>query len=166
VIASLLVLPLSLAIGVVVGTVIQKHALRFQVRHAGDRLGDGVSLAAFKLIIFLQRACKIPIDLAGPTNSRFVRRAREVVHQSFAEAAWSLALPSDFQLQLDETVDALASCFRDSPDLRIAFPRSFDLMDRLDSIIRGIKADSRSDLHTTALIVLSLAEEMIRDIEG
>jgi len=39
-------------------------------------------------------------------------------------------------------------------------------MDRLDSIIRGIKADSRSDLHTTALIVLSLAEEMIRDIEG
>ena len=53
VVASLLVLPLSLAIGVVVGTVIQKHALRFQVRHAGDRLGDGVRLAAFKFIIFL-----------------------------------------------------------------------------------------------------------------
>jgi hypothetical protein len=35
VLASLLILPLALAIGVVVGALTQKHALRFQSRHAG-----------------------------------------------------------------------------------------------------------------------------------
>lgn len=166
VLASLLVLPLSLTIGVLVGTLIQKHALRFQVRHAGDKLGNCVRLATFKFILFLQRDCGLPIDLAGPVTSRFVRLARSAAHRSFVESGWCLPLPPDFQLKVDETVDALVSCFGGSPDLRMAFPRSFDSMDGLHASIVDIRAGrSHSDPRNTALIVLHYAADMIRDLE-
>jgi hypothetical protein len=166
VIASLLVLPLSLAIGVFVGTLIQKHSLRFQVRHAGDRLGDCVRLATFKFILFLQTGCGIPIDVAGPVDSHLVTRARGAAQRSFVESDWSLALPPDFQLKVEETVDALALCYRGSPDLRMAFPQSFDLMDGLESTIHDIKlGTSHSDPCNTALIILHFAGKMIRDFE-
>jgi len=166
VIASLLVLPLGLAIGVVIGTLLQKYSLRFQVRHAADTLGDGVRLATFKFILFLKTECRIPIDVAGPVNRGLVERARDVAQRSFVESGWSFPLPPDFEFKIQETVDGLASCFRSLPDLRMAFPHSFDLMQDLEATVLSIKAgSSRSDPDNTALILLHFAGEMIGDLE-
>jgi len=165
VVASLLVLPISLAIGVFVATLVQKHSLRFQVRHAGDRMRDCVGHGTFKFIIFLKTVCGLPIDLEGPVNHRLVLRARSTAHRSFVASSWSLALPPDFQLRLNETVDDLSSCFRRSADLRIAFPRSFDLMEELESLVADIRAGgSRSTPDNTALIVLHYAAEILQDL--
>lgn len=166
VVASLLVLPIGIAIGVFIGTLIQKHSLRFQVRHAGDKLGDCVRLEVFKFILFLRRECGLPIDIEGPTDHRFVGRARDTATRSFAASSWSVSLPADFQLRLDEAVDGISSCFRRSSDLRLAFPRSFDLMERLESLIADIRAGrSQSGPMNTALIILHFAAEMIQDLE-
>jgi len=165
VVASLLVLPISLAIGVFVATLVQKHSLRFQVRHAGDRMRNSVGLVIFKFIVFLKTACGLPIDLEGPVNQRLVLRARSAAHRSFVAASWGLALPPDFQLKLDETVDGLSSCFRRSADLRIAFPLSFDLMEELESLIADIRAGgSHSDPENTALIVLRYTADILQDL--
>jgi hypothetical protein len=164
--ASLLVLPLSLAVGVFAGTLLQKHALRFQVRHAADRLGDSVRLATFEFIVFLQRECVLPIDLAGPVSHQFVRRARLVAYHSFANSEGGLRLPLGFEKRVYTTVDALVSCFSRSPDLRIAFPRSFDLIEHLQSLIAEIRAGrSHSAPTDTALVVLHFAEHMINDLD-
>jgi|GEM_PF-6388755 len=167
VLASLLVLPIGLAIGVVVGTLVQKHSLRFQVRHAGDVLADAVRLAAFKFIVFLRSDCGISIDIAGPVDAALVDRARQAAQDAFAAASWSPRLPSGFELKMDNTVDELTSCFARAADLRLAFPESFDLMERLRSTYSDIKAGrSRSDpLPNTALIVLNHAADMIREFE-
>jgi len=166
IIASLLVLPIGLAIGVVVGTLIQKHSLRFQVRYAGDRLGDCVRLATFKFILFLRMDCAIPIDIEGKVDHRLVRRATNSAQSAFVASSWNLRLPPDFQLRLDETVDALSSCFQQSSDLRVAFPLSFDLTLGLQSLIADIKAGrSHSDPRNTALIFLHHAAEILRDLE-
>ncbi len=166
VVASLLVLPISLTIGVFVGTLIQKHSLRFQVRHAGDKLGACVRLSVFKFILFLRNDCGLPIEIEGPVDHRLVRRARNAAHRSFVASSWSVNLPFDFHLRLDETVEALSSCFRHSADIRLAFPRSFDLMEALESLIADIKdGRSHSDPSNTALIVLHYAAEMIRDLK-
>jgi hypothetical protein len=62
-------------------------------------------------------------------------------------------------------VDDLSSCFRRSADLRIAFPRSFDLMEELESLIAGIRAGgSHSDPENTALIVLRYAADILQDL--
>lgn len=166
VVASLLVLPLSLTIGVFVGTLLQKHSLRFQVRHASDRLGDAVGLATFKFIVFLQRDCGIQIDLGGPVNRRLVERARKATQNAFVNSAWTLPLPAAFEHRLEETVESLASCFLHSADLRLAFPRSFDLMERLNALIREIKAgETHSSPSNTTLIVLGYAAEMLDDLK-
>ena len=166
VIASLLVLPVGLTIGVFVGTLIQKYSLRFQVRHAGDRLGNCVRLATFKFIMFLKTECGIPIDVAGPVNRRLVECARNAAQRSFVESGWSLPLSCDFDLKVQEAVDSLASCFRSLPDLRIAFPHSFDLMQDLEATVLSIKAgSSHSDPQNTALILLNFAGEIIEDLE-
>jgi hypothetical protein len=166
VVASLLVLPIGLAIGVFVGTLIQKHSLRFQVRHAGDKLGDCVRLEVFKLILFLRKDCGLPIDIEGPTDHRMVWRARETAIRSFTAPSWSGSLPADFPVRIDDTVDSISSCFRRSIDLRLAFPRSFDLMERLEALIASIRSgQSQSGPTNTALIVLNFAAQMIEDLE-
>lgn len=166
VVASLLVLPIGLAIGVFVGTLIQKHSLRFQVRHAADKLGDCVRLEVFKFILFLRKDCGLPIDIEGPTDHRLVWRARKTAIRSFAASSWSVSLPADFQLRLDDAVDGISSCFRRSSDLRLAFPRSFDLVERLEALIASIRSgQSQSGPMNTALIVLNFAAEMIQDLE-
>lgn len=166
VIASLLVLPLGLTIGVAVGTLLQEHSLRFQVRHAGDRLGDCVRSATFTFILFLRNACGITIDVAGPINCRLIQSARDSAQNSFVESDWAWPLPPDFDFKLEETVNSLASCFRNFSDLRMAFPHSFDLMRDLEATILSIKAGhSHSDPRNTALIVLHFAGEMIGDLE-
>jgi hypothetical protein len=164
VIASLLTLPLSLAIGVFAGTLLHRHTMRFQARHQGERLGDGVRLAVFKFILFLQRDCAIPIDIHGPVSHRLVARAASAAQRSFVASSWSLTLPADFDLRLDETVDALSSCFSSAGDLRMAFPRAFDLMDGLRASLADIRAGrSQSDPRNTALIVLTCAAEFLRN---
>ncbi len=166
VVASLLVLPVSLAVGVIIGTFIQKQSLRFQVRHAGDRLGDCVRLATFKFILFLRTDCGIAIDIEGPVNYRLIERARATAQDSFVASSWRLSLPADFDVRLYGTVDALSSCFARHIDLRLAFPRSFDLMNGLESSIADIKAGrSHSDARNTALIVLHNAADMVQDLE-
>lgn len=166
VVASLLVLPLGLTVGVLVGAAVQKHALRFQVRHAGDKLSEIVRLTTFKFVLFLRTACKIPIDISGPVDARLVRRARNTIQRSFIDSHWSLPIPSDLERTLEETVNQLDACFRGMPDLRMAFPRAFDLMEGLHSLMTDIKAGtSVSDPRNSALIVLHYAIEMIRDLE-
>ena len=166
VLASMLTLPISLAIAVFVGTLLQKHSLRFQARHAGDKLADHAQLEVFKFILFLRNECGISIDISGPTDHRFVWRARESVAGAFAASSWSLRLPAEFPARLDATADALTSCFQESPDLRFAFPRSFDVIDRLQPLMKDIKSGrSSSDPMNTTLIVLKFAAEAIQDLE-
>src|ERR1035438_5021715 len=89
------------------------------------------------------------VGLEGPVNHRLVLRARSAAQRSFVESSWRLALPHDVQLRLDETVDGLSSCFRRSADVRIAFPRSFDLIEELESLVADIRTGgSHSDLET------------------
>ncbi len=145
-IASLLVLPIGLAIGVVVGTFVQKHSIRFQVRHGADRLVGCVRGEVFRFILFLKNECKIPVDIAGRIDHRFFRRARSAV-RSFLASSRTPSLPPDFEVKLDEVIEGLSSCFEHSTDLRLAFPRSFDLLEGLQNIYRSIKVGStRSDL--------------------
>jgi hypothetical protein len=52
------------------------------------------------------------------------------------------------------------------PELEIAFPRSFELMDNLESLMASIKAGaSQSSPSNTALIVLHYTAEMLNDLE-
>jgi hypothetical protein len=105
------------------------------------------------------------VGLEGPVNHRLVLRARSAAQRSFVESSWRLALPHDFQLRLDETVDGLSSCFRRSADLRIAFPRSFDLIEELESLVADIRTGgSHSNPENTALIVLRYAAEILQDL--
>lgn len=166
VLASLLVLPAGIAVGIVVATLLEKHSLRFKARHAGDRLGDCVRLALFKLVISLQRDGGVPLDLEGPTDHRFFARARTAAIAAFAASRASLRLPEGFDQRLQDTVGQMSACFRASADLRLAFPRGFDLMDRLTSLMASIAADPRSSgPENTTLIVLSHAIEVVKDLE-
>lgn len=166
VIASLLVLPVGLAIGIMGGAFLEKHSLRFRARHSGDRLGDCVRLAAFKLTLFLMRDCGVPLDLDGPTDSHFFRRARSAVDDAFAAPGESISLPPHFRDRLRESVDSIATCFRQSPDLRLAFPIAFDILDRLLSLMTSIEADPRSSSpENTALIILQLISEIVYELE-
>lgn len=166
VVASLLVLPAGIAVGVVVGTLLEKHSLRFKARHGGDRLGDCVRLALFKLVISLQRDGGVPLDLEGPTDHRFFARARTAAIAAFAASRGSLQLPHGFDQRLQDTVVQMSACFRESADLRLAFPRGFDFMDRLTSLMASIAADPRSSgPENTTLIVLYHAIEIVKDLE-
>src|ERR1039457_1602327 len=90
---------------------------------------------------------------------------RPLPWRSCVASSWRLALPPDFQLRLDETVDGLSSCFRRSADLRIAFPRSFDLIEELESLVADIRTGgSHSNPENTALIVLRYAAEILHDL--
>jgi hypothetical protein len=67
---------------------------------------------------------------------------------------------------VEETVEALLTCFMLLPELEIAFPRSFELMDNLESLMASIKAGaSQSSPSNTALIVLHYTAEMLNDLE-
>src|ERR1017187_6059152 len=77
------------------------------------------------------------VGLEGPVNHRPVLRARSAAQRSFVESSWRLALPHDFQLRLDETVDGRSYCFRRSADVRIACPRAAHLREELESLVRG-----------------------------
>ena len=165
IIASLAVLPIGIAVGVVIGTLLQKHSLRFQARHAGDNLGDCVGLEIFKFILFLKKKCDIAIDLEGPVDHILVQRARETTIKHLASTDYKPKLPSDFEDKLYETVSGLLACFKKSMDLRLAFPHSFDLSDRLESTIEDIKKGrSSSSPENTSLIVLHFASQMIQDL--
>jgi hypothetical protein len=166
VIASMLVLPIGLAIGIVSGALLEKHSLRFRARHSGDRLGDCVRLAAFTLTIFLKRDCGVPIDLDGPTDSRFFRRARAATAHAFSRSSESLGIPPQLSDRLRECVHGIAACFRQSPDLRLAFPRAFDCQDRLALLMTSIETDPRSSSpENTTLIIMHQICEMVYDLE-
>ena len=160
--ASIATLPLGVALGVIIATVLQKYSLRFQARHAGDRLADRVSYAAFSLIVDLARDYAMPISLEGPTNHQFVRRARESIIQHMAKDDHAFRFPPEYQAKLDTTTDRLISAFREAPDLRIAFPRAFDLIERLEPLLQDIRTESNtsSGLENTTLIVLHFAAEI------
>lgn len=166
ILASFLVMPISLAIGVVVGTLLEKHSLRFKVRHASDKLAAGVRLTTFKFILFLLRECRLPIDIQGPVNHRFVQRARSVAQRELVASGWTLALPAGLEPTLNTTVDELVRCFRNQPELQIAFPQSFERVDRLESLMASIKAGTtQSSPDNTTLIVLHYAAEMLDELE-
>jgi hypothetical protein len=166
VLASLLVLPIGVAVAVVVGTMLQKHTIRFQARHAGDVFADAIRLATFKFIIFLTRDCRITIDIAGPVDAALARRARQAAQDAFAASSWRPNLPATFEDQLDVLVHELGSSFDRSADLRLAFPKAFDLMARLQTLYADIKTGrSSSEPANTSLIVLNHAADMIREFE-
>ena len=163
VLANLLVLPVALVVGVVVGTLIQRHSLRFQVRHEGDRLRDCVSLEVFRFIVFLKQDCGLPIDLEGPVDHRLVSRARDTAARAF-EA--NMSLPAGFARRLYDAADGIVSCIRRSNDLRLAFPRTFDLMEEMEKTVADIRSDERqSPPMNTALIVLGVAARIVHDLE-
>jgi hypothetical protein len=165
VIASLLVLPAGIAVGVVVGTLLEKRSLRFKTRHAGDKLGDCVRLVLFELVLSLERDGGIPINLEGPTNHRFFRRARTSAVNAFSASHGGIRLPSGFDQRLQDSVRRMVACFRESTDLRLAYPLSFDYMDRLESLMASIAADPRSSApENTTLIVLYHAIEIVQDL--
>jgi hypothetical protein len=165
VLASLLVLPVGVAVAVVAGTVLERYSLRFKVRHAADDLANGVSLAVFKLIVLLQRECAIPINLEGPVNHVFVAKARDVTTRTFITSKWKHPLPSNFKDQLELTVAEMNASFQTASDLRLAFPRAFDLIADLKRVMASIKSgSSSSDPDNTALIVLHYAARMLRDL--
>lgn len=138
----------------------------FKVRYAGDKLGDCVRSATFKLILFLRNECHLPIDIEGPINYRFVERARTAVQREFVASGWNFLLPAALAPALDEAVEALLKCFMRLPELEIAFPRSFELMDNLESLMASIKTGaSQSSPSNTALIVLHYTAEMLNDLE-
>jgi hypothetical protein len=166
VIASLLVLPIGLAIAIVTAALLEKHSLRFRARHSGDKLGDCVRLAAFTLTLFLKRDCGVPIDLEGPTDSGFFRRARSAACHAFADSGESVRIPPQLSHRLRECVDGITACFEQSPGLRLAFPRAFDCLDRLVSLMTSIDADPKSSSpENTTLIILHHITEMVYDLE-
>ncbi len=163
--ASLLVLPIGVAVGVVVGTFLQRHTLRFQARQWGDRLRDRAILPIFGFIVYLNRDCDFSIDLSGPTSSKFVKRARKAVLSEFLVASWKKQLPADFEQRMYRAANDFLTCFAEARELRLAFPRAFDLMEELEAIVRGAKSDSRSFSSTTTLILLQKASEIVRELE-
>jgi len=164
VIASLLLLPVGLTVAVVVGTLLQRHTLRFQGREWGDRLCSRITTTIFGFIVYLNRDCKFPIDLSGPVSSRFVERAREAVVGALAKDASSL--PAAFETRLYEAVAELNAFFAEASEFRLAFPNAFELAEDLQKIITEIKSGrSTSSPANTALILLHKSAEIIRDLE-
>lgn len=131
VVASIIVLPISLAIGVLLGVFLHKYSLRFQARHAGNALRDAVSLAVWGFVLFLRNECGFIIDLEGPVDHRLVMKARRAVHSASQASCWSSArLPPSFEQQTYRVVTAISACFKESTELRLAFPRALDLVSR------------------------------------
>lgn len=165
VLASLLVLPVGVAVAVVASTVLERYSLRFKARHAADDLARGVSSAVFTLIVLLQRECAVPIDLQGPVNHVFVAKARDVTTRTFIASKWKHPLPSNFKDQVELTVAGMNASFESASDLRLAFPRAFDLIADLKRVMASMKkVSSSSDPDNTALIVLDYAARMLRDL--
>jgi len=164
VIASLLLLPVGLTVAVVVGTFLQRHTLRFQGREWGDRLCSRITTTIFGFIVYLNRDCKLPIDLSGPTSSRFVERARKAMMS--APAKESSSLPGDFETRLYKTVAELKTTVAEASDLRFAFPYAFELAEDLQKIMSEIKS-GRSPMppYYAASFFLGKSAEIIRDLE-
>lgn len=166
VVASLLVLPIAIAVGVLIATPLQQHSLRFQARRAGDEMANSIGHAVFKFILLLSRDCGIPIDLKGPVNHRLVDRVRETTLNWFVASEWRGKLPRDFEDRLYAAIDEVSDCFTRAGDLRLAFPRAFDLIDDLRSTVSSIRAGhSSSSPENTALIFLHYATEILRNLE-
>lgn len=165
-VASLLVLPIGLAIAVVVGTLVQQHSLRFQARHAGDDLANCVGSAIFGFIVFLKSDCAVPIDLEGAVGHKLVHRARKITVDFFVASDWSIALPHDFEDKLYKTIDEVSDCFARADDLRLAFPHAFDLIDDLRSTVSSIRAGhSSSSPENTSLILLHYGGQILRNLQ-
>jgi len=167
ILAGLATMPLGVALGVVIATVLQKYALRFQARHAGDRLADRVNYIAFSLIVDLARDYRLPINLEGPTGHQFVRRARESVIAHMAKDDHAFRFPPEYQAKLDTAADHLVSAFREAPDLRLAYPRAFDLVDRLEPLLQDIRSgrNTSSALENTTLVALHFAADIGAELE-
>ena len=164
--ASLLVLPIGVAVAVIAGTMLEKHALRFKARRAADELANCVSLAVFTFVLVLERECNVPINIAGPTDHKFAARALDVTVKTFAGDSYKTPLPANFGHQLETTVASMADCFRQSADLHLAFPRAFDLMFDLEKLMKSIKTDPRSSgPHNTTFIILNFAIRILRDLQ-
>jgi hypothetical protein len=165
ILASLLVLPVGVAVAVVAATMLEKHALRFKAQRAGDELANCVSHSMFMFVLVLQRECGVEIDLNGPTDDRFAQRAMDAAVKKFSGDSYQTPLPSDFGEKLDGTVAAMAECFRRSADLHLAFPHAFDLMFDLEHLMKSIKKDERSSgPHNTTVILLNFATRILRDL--
>jgi hypothetical protein len=161
VVASLLVLPIGLMVGVVAGAFLQTHLLRLQARQWGDRLCQRITTTTFGFLVYLARDCEFPVDLSGPTSSRFVDRAREaVIHTT------KTTLPRDFEEKLFATAEEFHSCFTEASGLRLAFPLAFELAEDLQNTILEIKSglSSSSPLNST-LTFLHSAAKAIRNLE-
>jgi hypothetical protein len=122
-------------------------------------------LAAFKFIVFLRSDCAIPIDISGPVDAALVGRAREAALESFVAASWTPSLPPSFPARLDDAVRDLSMSFGRASDLRLAFPESFDSMERLRSTYADIQAGrSKSEPPNTSLVVLGHAADMLAEL--
>jgi hypothetical protein len=110
-----------------------------------------VSLAVFTFVLVLERECKVPINIAGPTHHKFAARALHVTVKTFAGDSYKTPLPANFGQQLEMTVANLADCFRRSADLQLAFPRAFDLMFDLEKLMASIRPVRVPPARTTRL---------------
>jgi len=77
-----------------------------------------------------------------------------------------MSLPAGFARRLYDAADSIVSCIRRSNDLRLAFPRTFDLMEEMEKTVADIRSDERqSPPMNTALIVLGVAARIVHDLE-